>query len=144
MAKASSREVSSDAISRSLSLGTTIRESTNFSSSRIPPFCVLHTTGAFETKRPGDHTNGQDPQFTCDLSDDRSAAGAGAAAHTGCYEQHVGTTDQLSNFIFGFSGCFLADFRVSTSPQAAGLFFLLPGSGCWLWYASKPDCRYSP
>jgi hypothetical protein len=50
----------------------------------------LHAAAAFERERLGDHGDGQDAHLLGQLRHHRRGAGAGAAAHAGGDEHHVG------------------------------------------------------
>ena len=50
---------------------------------------LAHPLGALELEGLGHDADGQDAEFTRGLRDDRSRAGAGAAAHAGGDEAHV-------------------------------------------------------
>jgi len=85
-------------------------------------FGILHAARPFKTEGPRDDTDRQDTQFPGDLGDDRGPAGAGSAAHAGRDEQHVGTANQLGDFILRLVGGFLADFGIGAGPESAGDF----------------------
>jgi len=69
----------------------TISVSTNCSSSSIPAsFGLGHPVAALELEGLGDHADGEDAMFLGRPGDHRRAAGAGAAAHAGSDEYHVG------------------------------------------------------
>lgn len=80
----------------------------------------LHTLGTFEGERLGHHRHGQDAHFLGDLRHDRRRAGAGATAHAGRDEQHVGAFDQLHDALAIFDGGLPADVRVGAGAQALG------------------------
>ena len=86
---ASSTVMSSPSTCISLSFGMTISEST-CSLELIEPLLRDLLALAFERERLGDHRDGQDAELLRDLRDHRRRAGAGAAAHAGGQEEHVG------------------------------------------------------
>ena len=58
-----------------------------------------------------------------DLRDNGCSAGAGAAAHPGGDEDHVGALEHLRNERLGFLGRFLANIRLGACAHAAGQLF---------------------
>ena len=95
MAKASAKVVRSLATRNRFWLGMTIRVSTNCCSSVMPRFGQPHAVRAFELERLGDDADGQDAALARGAGDDRRRAGAGAAAHAGGDEHHVGAVELL-------------------------------------------------
>ena len=67
-------------------------------------FGRLDAARAFEGEGAGDHANGQRADFLGDLRHDRRAAGAGAAAHAGGDEDHVGAFEHLVQLFGRFFG----------------------------------------
>ena len=68
----------------------------------------------------GDDADGQNAGLTGQVSDDGSSAGAGAAAHTGGDEDHVGVLEDLGDGSPGLLGRLLADVGLGTGTHAAG------------------------
>ena len=56
----------------------------------MPSSAWLRALPAFEAERLGDDADGERAAVARDLRDDRRRAGAGAAAHAGGDEHHVG------------------------------------------------------
>ena len=75
---------------------------------------------AFVFEGAGNHGHGQDAEFFGHFGDNRSGAGAGAAAHTGGDEQHIGAADQFGNRFAVFQRGVAADFGIGAGTQAAG------------------------
>ncbi len=63
-----------------------------------------HAVAALEHEGLGDHADGQDAALARRLGDDRRAAGAGAAAHAGGDEHHVGAVEVLVDLRDRFLG----------------------------------------
>ena len=66
----------------------------------------------------GDHAHRQDAAFTRALGDDRRGAGAGAAAHAGGDEDHVGAVEVLADLRDRLLGRAHADFWVRAGAEA--------------------------
>src|SRR5262249_27974681 len=75
---------------------------------------------AFHVERLGYNCNRQDAELLRDLRDDRRRAGAGAAAHAGRDEQHVGAFDHLDDAIAVFHRCLTPDLRVGARAESLG------------------------
>src|SRR5690606_12995319 len=69
-----------------------------------------------------DHTDGEGAERTGDVGDDGCAAGAGAAAFTGCHEDHVGPLEDLLDLLAVVLGGLAADSRVGSGAESAGEF----------------------
>ena len=80
----------------------------------------LHAATAFERERLGDHGHGQDAHLLRELRDDRRGAGAGAAAHAGGDEHHVGAVQRVDDALAIFQRGLAADFRIGAGAQALG------------------------
>ena len=65
----------------------------------------------FEAERLRDHGHGQRAELRGQRGDDRRGAGAGAAAHAGGDEDHVGAAERLEDAIGVFERGLLADSR---------------------------------
>ena len=63
----------------------------------MPGVGQAHPVAAFEVEGLGDHADGQDAALARALGDDRRRAGAGAAAHAGGDEHHVGAVEVLAD-----------------------------------------------
>ena len=81
---------------------------------------LLHAAFAFEGKRLGDDRNGKRPHFAGQRRNDRSRAGAGAAAEAGGDEDHVGAFQRFDDFVGIFERGLAADFRIGAGAQAVG------------------------
>ena len=79
-----------------------------------------HPLHALEMKRLGHHANRQDPRFARDAGDDRRRAGAGAAAHAGGQEHHVGALHRFENVVDRLLGGGPADIRPGAGAEPAG------------------------
>ena len=74
---------------------------------------------AFEEERLGDDADGEGAFFARDLRDDRRGAGAGAAAHAGGDEDHVGAADELLDALHVLEGRLAALLGVGAGAEAA-------------------------
>ncbi len=75
---------------------------------------------ALEAERLGDDPDGEDPAVARRLGDDRCGAGAGAAAHAGGDEQHMGAFERLFDLLERLFGGGLADLRTGAGAEALG------------------------
>src|SRR5262249_15857113 len=73
-----------------------------------------HAASALQVERLGDHADGQDALVAGRLRDDRSSASAGAAAHAGGDEAHVGAVQMVDDLVDAFFSGGAADFRLRT------------------------------
>jgi len=80
-------------------------------------FGQTHAATALEVERLGNDADREDALVSSRLSDNRSSAGAGAAAHAGGDEAHVRTVQVIDDFIDALFGCGTADFRLRTSTE---------------------------
>ena len=80
----------------------------------------LHAPAALERERLGDHRHGQDAQLLGQLRDHRRGAGAGAAAHAGGDEHHVGAVERLADALAVLERGLAADFGIGAGAQALG------------------------
>jgi hypothetical protein len=78
----------------------------------------LHALATFERERTRDDSHGQDAHFLGHFGDDRRSAGAGAPAHAGGDEDHVGALQHFGDTLAVFQGGLAAHFRVGASAQA--------------------------
>ena len=85
--------------------------------------CLTHPVRTFKFKGLGHDADGQNALVMRQLSNDGGCARAGAAAHTGGDEDHVGVFQDLRNGVFGFLRGFLTDLRLRASAHAAGQLF---------------------
>ena len=69
-----------------------------------PLFGDAHAVEPFELERLGHHADGQDPLFPGRPGDHRCGPGAGAAAHAGGDEHHVGLLNLLDDVLDSFFG----------------------------------------
>ena len=74
---------------------------------------------ALEAERLRDHADRQRAEVLGDLGDDRRGAGAGAAAHAGGDEDHVGVLERLVDLLRVLLGGALTDARVGAGAEAA-------------------------
>mgnify|MGYP003693715847 CR=1 FL=1 len=58
-----------------------------------------HAALALEVERLGHHADGEDAHFARGLGDDGRSTGAGAAAHAGGDEHHVGAGEMIAEFV---------------------------------------------
>ena len=79
-------------------------------------FGDAHATLAFEVERLGDDADGQNAHLARDLRDHRRGSGAGAAAHAGGDEAHVGAHQVIADLLDGLFGGRAADFGLRESP----------------------------
>ena len=80
----------------------------------------LHAATAFERERLGDHRDGQDAHLLGELRDDGRRARAGAAAHAGGDEHHVGALQGIHDAFAIFQRGLAADFGIRARAQALG------------------------
>ena len=83
-------------------------------------FGVVHALPALEGERLGHHADGQRAQLLGDAGDNRRGAGAGAAAHAGGDEHHVGTLDELVDQLGALLGRPRTDLGLAARPEARG------------------------
>ena len=63
-----------------------------------------HAAAAFEMERLGHDADGQNAHLAGDARDDRRGAGAGAAAHAGGDEHHMGAGEMVADLLERFLG----------------------------------------
>ena len=79
-----------------------------------------HAALAFEVERLGDDADGEDAHVARGLGDDGGCAGAGAAAHAGGDEHHVGAGEMIADFVDDFLRGGGADIGLRTGAEALG------------------------
>ena len=80
---------------------------------------LLGAPATLESERPRDDPDGQRAQLARDLGDDRSGAGAGAAALAGRDEDHVGALERLLQLVPGLHRGLVALLRVRARAEPA-------------------------
>ena len=75
---------------------------------------------AFEAERLGHDADGQRAAVAGDLRDHRRSAGAGAAAHAGRHEHHVGARDEVGDALHALLGRAAPDLRVRARAEPLG------------------------
>ena len=85
-----------------------------------PLFGLCHALLALARERLGDDADGQRSGFSGNLGNDRCRAGAGAAAHAGGDEDHIGALEHLSHLLPVFEGRVTADVGVGAGSQPFG------------------------
>ena len=83
-------------------------------------FRLLHPAAALKAEGLCHHRYGEDIHFLGDLRHDGCAAGAGAAAHTGGDEHHVGVLQRLGNLVAALLRGLAAHFGVRTCALSMG------------------------
>ena len=81
---------------------------------------LLEALLALERERTGNNADGQDAHLAGDLCNDRSCAGAGAAAHAGGDEYHVGACERCCDLLLALLGSLAADLRVRACALTLG------------------------
>ena len=81
---------------------------------------LLHTAASFKRKRLGDDADGQDSEIAGNLGHDRRRSRAGAAAHAGGNEHHIGALKRGGNFLAALFRGALPFFRVCARTHAVG------------------------
>ena len=81
---------------------------------------LTHTVGTLELEGLGHHAYRQDAGLVSQVSHDGCCAGAGAAAHAGGDEHHVGAFQNLGNLAPALLSGLLADFRLGACAHTAG------------------------
>ena len=94
--------------------------STALPSSSMPPSALLHAPRALERERLGDDADRERALVARDLRDDRRRAGAGAAAHAGGDEHHVGALQRLGDALRVLERRLAADLGVGARAEALG------------------------
>ena len=84
------------------------------------PLGLLHTAAALEVEGLGHHAHGEDAQLLGDVGHDGGRAGAGAAAHTGGDEDHVGLLQHLGDLVAALLGGLAAHLGVAARALALG------------------------
>ncbi len=84
----------------------------------------LHAAAAFEVERLGDDADGEDALLARRGGDDGRRTGAGAAAHAGGDEHHVGAVEELQDFRQRLLGGLTADF--GTGARARPWVMVMP------------------
>ena len=82
--------------------------------------CLIHAALALELERLRHNTNSEQTCVTCDLGDDGRCARAGAAAHTGGDERHIGVLNGLGDVVAALLGGALADLRIGACALTSG------------------------
>ena len=98
----------------------TISASTALPSSLMPERGLLLALRALEGERLGHHADGQRAAVARDLRDDGRRAGAGAAAHAGGHEDHVGAGERLGDARGVLQRGGAADLRVGAGAEPLG------------------------
>jgi hypothetical protein len=75
-----------------------------------------------EGEGPRDHADGQRAHLPRHLRHDGRGARAGAAAHAGGHEDHVGAAEHLAQFLAALLRRALADVRVAARPSPLVIF----------------------
>lgn len=83
-------------------------------------FGQTHAAAAFEVERLGDDADCQDTLVAGSLCDDGCSTGAGAAAHAGGDEAHVGAVQVIDDLVDAFFSGSAADFRLGTGAETFG------------------------
>ena len=83
-------------------------------------FGKAHAALAFEVEWLGDHADRENAEFARDLRDDRSCAGAGAAAHAGGDEHHVRAGEMIANFVDHLFGGGATDLGLRAGAETFG------------------------
>ena len=84
----------------------------------MPAVGQAHAVAALEVEGLGHHADGENAPLSGALGDDRSGAGAGAAAHARGDEHHVDAVEMLADLRRGFLGRRHADLWVGSGTQA--------------------------
>ncbi len=79
-----------------------------------------HPVDALEMKRLGDDADGKNARLARDPGDDRSRAGAGAAAHAAGDEHHVRALHRLKDVVDRLLGGRASDIGPRAGAKAAG------------------------
>ncbi|MNZ75477.1 hypothetical protein D3C78_939550 [compost metagenome] len=80
----------------------------------------LHAPASLEGERTGDHRHGEDAHFLGHLGDDRRRTGAGAAAHAGGDEHHVGALQHLGDALAVLQRGLAADVGIGAGTEPLG------------------------
>src|SRR6266536_1584184 len=83
---------------------------------------LLHASFAFEREGLGDDGHGERAHLAGERGDDRGGAGAGAAAESGGYEDHIRAFESLDDFVGILERSLAADFGVRARAEAVGEF----------------------
>jgi hypothetical protein len=83
-------------------------------------FGQAHAPLTFEVERLGDHADGENALVAGRLGNNRGSTGAGAAAHAGGDEAHVGAIEVIDDLINALFGCRAPDFRLRTRAKTFG------------------------
>jgi hypothetical protein len=87
---------------------------------RDAQFGHLHAVRALEVEGLGHHADGQDALFAGDLRYDGGRTGAGAAAHAGGDEHHVGAGQLFGDVAHGLFRRHAADIRAGAGAETLG------------------------
>ena len=94
---------------------------------------LLSALAALEPEGLGDDAHGQHAQLAGDLGHHRSRACAGAAAHAGGDEDHIGVLERLGDLVAALLGGLAADLGIGACALSAGQLFadlqLIVGAG---------------
>ena len=74
---------------------------------------------ALESERSCNYCNCKDAEFLSDLSNNRSGSCTCAAAHAGCYEQHVGIRYSFGDLILGLFCRSLTDTGIGSAAETS-------------------------
>ena len=85
-------------------------------------FGLAHTFRAFELERLCNNTDGQNPQFTRSLRDDRCGPCTGPTAHTGSDKTHMRTSKVINDLFDAFFGSGCTNFGTRTCAKTFGDF----------------------
>ena len=77
-----------------------------------------HAAHALEVERLGHHADGEDAHFARGLGDDGGSTRAGAAAHAGGDEHHVGAREMVAQLVDDFLRRRRADIRLGPRAEA--------------------------
>ena len=86
----------------------------------MPSSARCGTLVALEAERPRDDADGQRPGLVSHLCDDRRGAGAGAAAHAGGDEDHLGAANGFLEVVARLLGGPHAALGVAAGAEALG------------------------
>ena len=86
----------------------------------MPDFGRAHAAPAFEVERLCHHADGEDAHLARGLGDDGCSPGAGAAAHAGGDEHHVGAREMVAKFVDDFLCGGRADVGLGAGAETLG------------------------
>src|SRR5690606_34332064 len=79
-----------------------------------------HALAALEGKGPGDHGDGENPRLLGHVGDDGRRTGAGATAHAGGDEHHIGALDHIGDTVPVLHGGLAAHIGIGPGAEAPG------------------------